>query len=143
MIRNPRLHRRGNAQTLMNPAEIVVHVVKGDRGNVVFDLLREGIGKPGEAAHLHPHGEVLPLDVAGADMLRVRVPDLGFLFASHAFSRRIANLGGFAGTAAVELHQDGVINVSLEGRIDGGEVKSVAIRGQLNSVGADSGEADH
>ncbi len=34
---------------------------------VVFDLLGERIGQPREAAHAH--AEVLPLDVAGGDVL--------------------------------------------------------------------------
>ena len=38
---------------------------------VVLGLLREGIRQPREAAHLHPHREVLPLGVAGADVLRI------------------------------------------------------------------------
>ena len=40
---------------------------------VHLDLLAEAVGQAGEPAHVHPHGEVLPLDVAGADVLRVRV----------------------------------------------------------------------
>jgi hypothetical protein len=61
----------------VNPAEVVVHVVKGDRGNVILDLLGERIGQAGEAAHLHPHREILALDVAGADVLRVRASSDG------------------------------------------------------------------
>jgi hypothetical protein len=33
----------------MDAAKVVVHVVKGERGNVVFDLLRERISKADEA----------------------------------------------------------------------------------------------
>jgi hypothetical protein len=38
-IRHPRRHRRSDPQRLMNPAEVVVHVVKGQHRNVVFKLL--------------------------------------------------------------------------------------------------------
>ncbi len=78
MIRQPRFHCRRNAQGLVNPAEVVVDVVKGDSGNMVFNLLRERVRKPGEAAHLHAHREILPFNVAGVHVLRVGVSDLGF-----------------------------------------------------------------
>lgn len=40
---------------------------------MIFNLLRERTGKPGKAAVLHSHGEVLPFNLAGADLLRGRV----------------------------------------------------------------------
>lgn len=70
----------------MNTAEIVVHVVQGDSSNMIFDLLRERVGEPSEAAHLHSHGEVLALDIAGADVLRIGLADFGFFF---GFVRKI------------------------------------------------------
>jgi hypothetical protein len=45
--------------------------VKADGCDQVLDLLGEGVGQPREPAHAHPHGEVLALDVAGVDLLRV------------------------------------------------------------------------
>jgi hypothetical protein len=59
-------------------------------------------------------------------MFGIRVPNLGFIPASHAFSRRVADLCGFAGTAAVELHQDGIINIPLRGRVDGVQIEAEA-----------------
>lgn len=48
----------------MNSAEVVVHHVKRDGRDVVFDLLGECIGKRSKSAHGHPHGEVLTFDIA-------------------------------------------------------------------------------
>jgi hypothetical protein len=43
----------------VNPHEVVVHEVQGDRVRVHLDLLAERIRQPGEAAHVHPHRQVL------------------------------------------------------------------------------------
>jgi len=58
MIADPRLHRGGDSQGLMNPAEVVMHVVNGNGRDVVLDLLGESIGQSGESAHGHSHGEI-------------------------------------------------------------------------------------
>src|ERR1039458_3695023 len=67
VIRNARLHRRGNAQGLMDAAEIVVGEVQAVRRPQILPLLREGIRQPREAAHLHSDCEVLAFYVRCAD----------------------------------------------------------------------------
>lgn len=119
----------------MNPDEIVVHVVDRQRCDVVLDFLRERIGQSCVAAHLHPHGQVLALDVAGANVARIRAADLGFLLASDALSGAIADLGSLARTAPVVLHQDCVIDIGTKGRFDGVKIQLEAVRSQLNAVG--------
>ena len=57
----------------MRPREVLVDEVQGDGGGEVLDLLGEGVGESGEAAHAHPHGEVLALYVGRADVARVGV----------------------------------------------------------------------
>jgi hypothetical protein len=42
----------------MNPDEIVMHVEQRNGVHVILKFLTEGISKPGESAHVHPHGEV-------------------------------------------------------------------------------------
>ena len=54
-------------------AEVVVHVVQAHRVRQVLDLLGEPVGEPREAAHSHPHGEVLTLHVAGRDVCAIRL----------------------------------------------------------------------
>ena len=61
MRTDPCFHRWGNTKRLMHADEIVPDVEECDGVNVGLDLLGERIGKPSEAAHLHPHGEVLAL----------------------------------------------------------------------------------
>jgi len=43
VIRNARFHRRRDAESLVNAAEIVVHVVKGDRVPMILDLLENAL----------------------------------------------------------------------------------------------------
>ena len=52
-------------------SKVVVHEVERNRVRVHLDLLAEPVGQPSEAAHVHPHRQVLTLDVAGRDVLRV------------------------------------------------------------------------
>ena len=43
MISNPRFHRRGDPQGLMNAAVVIMRVVKGNRGSMILDLLRKAV----------------------------------------------------------------------------------------------------
>lgn len=52
----------------MNPAEVIVHVVKRDVPEVILNLLAESVCQAGKAAHHHSHGQVLSLDIAGGNM---------------------------------------------------------------------------
>jgi hypothetical protein len=69
------LHRGGDPQGHVNPAEVVVHEVQSDGRSVVLDLLARSVGQPREPAHAHSHREVLPLDKAGRNVVGIRVAD--------------------------------------------------------------------
>ncbi len=62
-----RIATRSLGERLVRPSEVIVHVVQGHRVGQVLDLLGEPVGQPREAAHAHPHGEVLSLDVGRRD----------------------------------------------------------------------------
>ena len=124
----------------MNPNEVVPNIVNRHGRGVVLEFLRERIRQPCESPHVHPHGEVLAFDQAGGNMLRVGVADLGFLLASGADGGAIADFGGYAGTSSVVLHQDRVIDVGSERRVNCSEVEAIAVRGQLDSVRHACGE---
>ena len=49
----------------MDPGEVVPDRVERDHVGVVLKLFAECIREPRDAAIVHPHGEVRPLDVAG------------------------------------------------------------------------------
>ena len=71
----------------MNLAEVVIREVQRDVVSMHLDLLAESVRESGEAAHMHPHREVLSLDVARRDVLPVRA----------ASDRRSLNAGDLAG----------------------------------------------
>jgi len=67
VIRDPRFHRRRHAQRAMDTDEVVPSEVEAERGPVVLPLLAEAVGEARESANLHPHGEVLTLNVRRAN----------------------------------------------------------------------------
>ena len=64
----------------MNAAEVVIGEMQCDGGFQVRQLLAERIGKPREAAHLHPHRQILALYKRRGNMVGVgtSVNDLGY-----------------------------------------------------------------
>jgi len=87
----------------VDPDEVVEHEVKRHRMPVVVDLLREGVGKPREPSHGHPHREVLPLDVACRDVLGVRIPGDRDRIHAKALCRAVARV--VRGFGPVDLDQ--------------------------------------
>ena len=59
----------------MNTAEIVVRKMQRNGGFQICQLLTESVRQPRQSADLHPHGQVLPFDVAGRNVTDARVTD--------------------------------------------------------------------
>jgi hypothetical protein len=74
---------------------------------------RTDIGQPRESPHRHPHREVLPLDIARADVLRIRAAGDADFARAEAIARAIAALG-LPAIATVELDEHGVVHVRAE-----------------------------
>jgi hypothetical protein len=107
-------HRRGNAQGLMDARKVVPHVEQRDLMNVIVNLFGESISQASEAAHLHPHGEVLTLHKAGRNVARVRIADNFDALGAKTLRRAVAFLSF--------------------GITDGMNINLVAVRGQLDSI---------
>ena len=45
----------------MDTDEVVIREVERHGMGVILDLLGKGIGQPGETAHVHSHGQIVPL----------------------------------------------------------------------------------
>ena len=122
----------------MNAPEVVPHEVQRNAGGVVLDLLRERVREPSEAAHAHPHCEVLAFDIAGIDVLRVGVTDFAFFLARRADGGAVPLLP--FGIVAVNFHQHGIINIFTESIRYRRDVHFETIDGQLDAIGETAGE---
>ena len=63
MVCNPGRRRRGHPERPVDPHEVVPREVEAQRGPEVLPPLAEGVRQPGKPSNLHPHREVLPLNV--------------------------------------------------------------------------------
>jgi len=54
-----RPHCRSDADSLVNPSGIIVHVMQGDGLSVIVDSLAESMGQPRASDHGRPHREIL------------------------------------------------------------------------------------
>src|ERR1035441_10349505 len=111
-----------------------MHAVQRHGCSVVLDVLREGVRESREPPHAHPHREILPLYVAGADMPFVGIADLGLLLRPGADRGAVALLA-FHDIVAVYLDQHGVVDVGPEAVRDGREVTAEAVGGELDAMG--------
>src|SRR5260370_37125627 len=80
MLTNPRFHRRGDAQRLVNPRKVVVNMKQRQRVNMILNLLAETIRQACEAAVLHSQVEILALHKRSADMFRIGRTKYAFFF---------------------------------------------------------------
>jgi hypothetical protein len=68
-------HGRGNAKRAVDSHEVVIGKVQGKCGVMILPLFAESVRQSSESANLHTHGQVLALDMAGANLIRVGIAD--------------------------------------------------------------------
>jgi hypothetical protein len=132
VIRDPGGHSRRDSQRLVNPTEIVEGEPHRDGCPVVLKLLTESIREPGEAADAHSHGKVLPLDMAGADSLRI-----GLAYAHHRLrgDHLCRGVAPFAFRCrTVDFDELGEVHTVIKGVADRRAVGSEAVRGDLEAL---------
>ena len=78
----------------MNLREVVIGKVDRHSVSMVLDLLGEAIGQPGEAAHVHPHGEILSLNDGRGDESRIGHSRYIDLVRAGESGRAVADGGG-------------------------------------------------
>ena len=133
MIRNPRFHRRRNAQSLVNAGEIIVHIMQGDCRFVVLNFLGKCVCQPHESAHRHPHREILPFHMACRNVRFVRrAGDRGFACA-YTLCWRITHFATFR-RGAVNFNQSCVINVRAKSIFNRVQIGLVAVCRQLDAM---------
>ena len=104
-----------HAESAMNLDEVVGKVAECHSGGMVLDLFTEGICQASEPANRHAHGQVMPFDIAGVDVLRVWVTRNGVTLATKTNRGTVTLLSAFSD--AVDLDQLGVVDISTEGSI--------------------------
>lgn len=98
----------------MDTCDVVVHEVESATAALWFSSFFEKVlVKASEPPHLHPHREVLPLDVGSRDMRRSGLPVIRCSRApAHS---AVARLGAvLPRLPAVQLEEPGVVNVGAE-----------------------------
>jgi len=117
----------------MNSHEIVMHVVKAERMNVLADLLAKTVRQSRESAVRHSETEILALDVAGADVLHDGGSQRRFLLAASAYRWAIAPLFLQLWRAEMLL-KNAVVNASPAKVVDDrAEVHAVPVGRQLHA----------
>jgi len=107
--------------------EVVEGEVERERVNVVRELLGEGVRQPSEPAHAHSHGQIVPLDVRRADVLRIWVTLDSLLPRAEALRRAVAALGSIR-NLTVELHKLGIVDVATERALNRLQIGPVPVR---------------
>ena len=116
----------------MNLDEVVSEVSQGNGRDMVPNLFREGVRQSGKPACGHPHTEVMPLDIAGVDVFRVRVARNGVALASQAYGGAVPLFRTFG--YAIDLDQHRVVHIARKRRIDRLDVHLQAVARKLNPV---------
>ena len=116
----------------MQTPEVMVHVKQCNHRDMIVKLFAERIGQASEAAHLHPHVEILAFDVARRDVLLIRVADDFDALGAKTLRGAVASLS--LGIVAVNLVELCEVNPISESIRNGSQVHPVAVRGQLDSI---------
>ena len=118
----------------MNPAKVVVHIMKRDRVLQILKLFAERVGQPGKPAHRHAHGKILPLNVARGNMLVVGSSADNRLASAHAYSGAISCLWTVL-RRPVNLLQHRKIDVFSKCILDRIQVGAMSVRRELYAAG--------
>lgn len=114
----------------MYATEVVPAHEERDSRFQVVQLLAEPVRQAGEAAQMHPHAEIRPLDVAGGDALNPRVSAHADWYSVHNLCGRIP-IGSLSIGFPVDFKQLGVVHVRPEVFLDGSDVGLETVSGNL------------
>jgi hypothetical protein len=121
----------------MNLNKVVGKIIKSGSGFMVLQFPAEPIGQARVAPHAGSHGPILPLNIAGGNVFRVRTPGNAVLFNPDALGGRVAVfLLGFA----IDFLQDGIIDIATKGPLNRFKVGFMAVCCQLDSVPQPAGQ---
>lgn len=96
---------------------------------VILELLRERIGQPSKPSHAHSHRQILPLNIARADVLRIGASVDHCALGAETDCGTLTPLWRRGWRIAVLLHQHGVIDGRTELTVNRVQIGSVAVCG--------------
>ena len=117
----------------MCAAKIVVRKMQIHSSPKVIKLSRKPIRQASKAAKLHSDRQVVPLHVAGRDVLRIRISAADFGYNLRDLSWGLAFISLLA-VVSIELRKLREIRVASEGFLDGLAVEDVSIGSELDSA---------
>src|ERR1044071_7209064 len=117
----------------MYAAEVLVHVEQIQRVDVMLQLFRESISQPSEAAHVHAHSQILPLDVGRADVNLIGIAN-DYLLLDAKTSRGAVPLSVLLDHCRRDLYDLGIVNASSKRIRNGSQIHFGAVRADLDAI---------
>src|SRR5947207_82506 len=96
----------------MHAAEIVIREVQGNGSFQVRQFFAESVRQPCQSAKLHPHREILALNVRRADMVGIGVTAAYFGYDLHDWPWGIPRVGIMLAPIAKQFRQLREVNIS-------------------------------
>ena len=127
MIRQTRLHRRSDAQSRMDTAEVVPSHIERNGMLQVFQFPAVSIGQASESPKLHPESQVAALNMARADIARIGSAIVDAWDRPSNPARGTVPLRSGNVVAAVELNKLGVIAVPAKVLIHGRDIPTQSV----------------
>jgi len=123
----------------MNPAEVVIHEIEGDRVLLVFKLLGKAVRQASEPSHLHTGGGILSLDETSTNVPRIGIPDDWRGRRPDALRRTVSRFA-LCSVPAVELNKHGIIDLRTESSFDRIQIHAMSVCGQLDAIRKSRGQ---
>src|SRR5437764_9768904 len=118
----------------MNSAEIVVGEVQRDSSFQVRQLFAESICEPCQPAKLHPHREVLALNVRRADMVGIGIAAANFGYNLHDWAWGVPRISVRLAPLAKQFYDLCEVHIQAETLRNHARVVNQAICSQLHAI---------
>src|ERR1700685_1144787 len=118
----------------MNPAEIIVREMQSASRFQILQFLRKSVRQARKPSHLHSHGQILPLDIAGRNVVGIRIakPDLGYTLRDRTWG--VLPFAVMLTIVAKELDELREIRIQPKRIRHSGLIRVISVRGELHAV---------
>ena len=112
----------------MHAAKIIVREVQSASRFQVPELLRESVRQTGKTSHLHPHGQVLALDMRGTDSVGIGIAGSHFGYNLDDWAWGVFRICVMLPILTIELYQLREVHFGAECFLDVTAIEHVPIR---------------